>query len=74
MEEFDTSSAGAHANCPRASSRARGRVPAAHENNCGGRVGDADCHLLEARDLLEYSLPVMNAVAADASALECLRI
>ncbi len=40
--------------------------------NRGGRVGDAHSHLFRARELLEFALPLMRAVAADAHASDTL--
>jgi aminoglycoside 3-N-acetyltransferase len=69
MEEFDTSSRGVHANW---SERFFAEVVdsfLATTGNQGGRVGSATSYLFFARALLDYALPVMAAVAADASAL-----
>ena len=44
----------------------------ARTRNRGGRVGDAASVLLDARGLLEFALPVMEAVAADAGAADRL--
>lgn len=68
MEEFDTSSRGAHENWP---ADFFARIVDRYlevDHNHGGRVGNASCHLFRARGLLEFSLPVMAAVAADAGA------
>jgi aminoglycoside 3-N-acetyltransferase len=65
MEEFDTSSAGVHANWPE---RFFARLVDSHlaaSGNRGGRVGDAWCHLLSARELLAFARPVMERVAVD---------
>jgi aminoglycoside 3-N-acetyltransferase len=65
MAEFDTSSQGAHGNWP---DRFFARLTdsyLAQTNNHGGHVGDAECFLLDARGLLEFSLPIMEAVAVD---------
>jgi aminoglycoside 3-N-acetyltransferase len=65
MEEFDTST-GAHANWP---DRFFAKLVDSHlaaSMNPGGPVGDAWCHLLGARALLDFALPVMASVAADA--------
>jgi aminoglycoside 3-N-acetyltransferase len=72
MEEFDTSDGGAHAHWP---DRFFARIVdtyARRTRNAGGRVGDAPCVLLDARGLLAFALPVMQAVAFDASASETL--
>jgi len=68
MEEFDTADAGAHANWP---PRFFARLVDTYlhrTNNRGGRVGDADSFLLDARGLLEFAMKVMKAVAADPAA------
>jgi len=65
MEEFDTSSNGAHPNWP---DRFFARIVDTHlaqTGNRGGRVGDAESFLFGARGLLEFALPVMKAVALD---------
>jgi aminoglycoside 3-N-acetyltransferase len=65
MEEFDTSSEGAHANWP---DRFFARLVDTYlmqTTNRGGLVGDARCVLIDARGLLDFALPVMQAVAAD---------
>ena len=72
MEEFDTSE-GAHANWP---DRFFARIVDTHlrdTHNVGGKVGDAPCHLFDARDLLAFALDVMRKVAADPRAAESLR-
>ena len=65
MAEFDTSGAGVHANWP---DRFFARIVDAHlaeSGNRGGLIGDAASHLISARALLAYALPVMKAIAAD---------
>jgi aminoglycoside 3-N-acetyltransferase len=64
MEEFDTSSAGVHANWPDRffAMIVEGYLAAA--DNRGARVGDASAHLFPARGLLEFALPMMRTVAA----------
>ena len=70
MEEFDTSSRGVHANwSERFFAEVVDAFLAATENG-GGLVGSARSYLFFARALLDYALPVMAGVAADASALE----
>jgi aminoglycoside 3-N-acetyltransferase len=72
MEEIDTSGEGAHANWP---GRFFGRLVDTYvlqTDNRGGLVGDARCLLLDARGLLDFALPVMKAVAADAGAADRL--
>jgi len=66
MEEIDTSAAGAHPHWP---DRFFARIVDAHlraTSNEGGRVGDARTHLVRARDLFEFSAPIMELVARDA--------
>jgi len=66
MQEYDTSSAGAHPNWP---DRFFARIIdtyLARTNNRGGHVGAAYCHLLSARGLLDFARPVMEGVARDA--------
>ena len=62
MAEFDTSE-GVHANWPPTffADLVDGYLKATR--NEGGRVGNAPTHLLSARGLLDYSLPVMREVA-----------
>lgn len=71
MAEVDTAER-AHANWP---DRFFARIVdtyLARTGNRGGRVGDAASVLLDARGLLEFALPVMEAVAADAGAADRL--
>jgi aminoglycoside 3-N-acetyltransferase len=73
MEEFDTSGQGAHPNWPE---RFFARVTdtyLARTNNRGGRVGDAECFVLDARGLLAFALEVMTAVGNDPRAVWMLR-
>jgi len=73
MAEFDTAT-GAHANWP---DDFFGRIVTSHlaaSANRGGPVGEAWCYLLGARDLLDFALPVMRRVAADAAAVDALRV
>ncbi|HEV3197066.1 MAG TPA: AAC(3) family N-acetyltransferase [Bryobacteraceae bacterium] len=72
MEEFDTSE-GVHAKWPE---DFFGRIVDAYlaeTGNQGGRVGDAMSYLLRARELLDFALPLMEAVATDPTAADCLR-
>jgi aminoglycoside 3-N-acetyltransferase len=65
MEEFDTSDQSAHANWPE---RFFARIVdsyLASANNRGGRVGDAQCYLLPARDLRRFAQPLMERIAID---------
>jgi aminoglycoside 3-N-acetyltransferase len=63
MKEFDTSGAGAHANWPDRffATIVDGFLSASKDR--GGFVGDALCHLLPARQLLEFAQPVMERMA-----------
>ena len=73
MEEFDTSGDGVHANWP---DRFFARITDSYlpaSSNRGGKVGDAQSYLFGARGLLDFALPVMTRVAADASASNALR-
>lgn len=71
MEEVDTGDR-AHANWPdRFFAKITDRHLAATHNR-GGRVGNAMCYLLSARELLEFALPIMRAVATDARAADPL--
>jgi aminoglycoside 3-N-acetyltransferase len=72
MAEFDTSGDGVHANWP---DQFFARIVDAFlsaTGNSGGRVGNASSHLFSARGLLDFAVPVMCAVAADAGAAENL--
>jgi aminoglycoside 3-N-acetyltransferase len=72
MEEIDTSGAGAHPHWPdRFFARLVDRY-LDETGNAGGRVGDAQCFLFDARGLLTVALPVMQAIAGDARAAEGL--
>jgi aminoglycoside 3-N-acetyltransferase len=64
MEEFDTSGDGAHANWP---DRFFGKIVGSflsRTGNNGGLVGNAMTHVIRARELLDFALPVMETVAA----------
>jgi aminoglycoside 3-N-acetyltransferase len=68
-EEFDSSSQGVHPNWP---DRMFARLVDTHlrrTGNTGGRVGDAPAHLFSARALYDFAVPVMQRIAADASAV-----
>ena len=72
MEEFDTSSAGAHANWP---DRFFAKIVDSYlaaANNRGGRVGDAPSYLFAARELLAFAKPLMERVAVDTAAADAL--
>jgi aminoglycoside 3-N-acetyltransferase len=65
MAEVDTSSKGAHPNFPE---RFFARIVDTHlarTGNRGGRVGDADSHLFDARGLMAFAQETMTAVAVD---------
>ena len=65
MEEFDTSGDGVHANWPdRFFAKTVDSFLAKTENN-GALVGKAVTHIISARELLDFALPTMEAVAAD---------
>jgi aminoglycoside 3-N-acetyltransferase len=71
MEEFDTAT-GAHANWP---DRFFARLVDTYlrqTGNAGAVVGDARAYLLDGNGLLGFALPVMRAVAGDASAADAL--
>ena len=73
MEEFDTSGDGAHANWP---DRFFAKIVDGlliHTGNNGARVGNAVTYVLSARELLDFALPIMKAVAADPLAAESLQ-
>lgn len=73
MEEFDTSGDGAHANWPdRFFAKIVDSLLTKTCNN-GGRVGGAMTYMLSARELLEFALPLMKAVAADPLAADSLQ-
>ena len=64
MEEFDSSDQGAHPSWPE---RFFARIVdgyLAATGNTGGRVGDAESYLLDARGLLDYALDAMRAAAS----------
>ena len=67
MEEFDTSGRGVHPNWPDGFFARLVNGYLERTNNRGAHVGDAQCFLLDARGLLEFVLPVMEAVAAGQS-------
>jgi len=72
MAEFDTADAGAHANWPPRFFARLVDTYLANTGNRGARVGDAQAFLFDARGLLEFTLGVMKAVAADADAAAVL--
>ena len=68
MVEVDTSDRGAHANWPQRFFARLVDTHLARTGNSGGLVGNAPCHLVDARGLLELALEVMRAVARDPAA------
>lgn len=73
MEEVDTSDKGAHRNWPEQFFARIVDAYLAGTRNQGGRVGDAMSYLFHARALLDFALPVMEAVARDPRAIEGLK-
>jgi hypothetical protein len=73
MEEFDTSGDGAHANWPDRFFALIVDSLLVQTGNTGGQVGDAMTHMLSARELLDFALPVMKDVAADRLAAQSLK-
>ena len=73
MEEFDTSDDGVHANWPdRFFAKIVDSLLAKTGKN-GARVGKAMTHILSARELFDFALPIMKAVAVDSFAAESLK-
>lgn len=73
MEEFDTSGEGAHANWP---DRFFAKIVDSllvKTANQGALVGSAITHILSARELLDFAMPVMKAVAANPGAASSLQ-
>ena len=72
MEEFDTSGDGVHANWPdRFFAKIVDSFLVETRNN-GGRVGEATTYMFRARELVDFALPLMKAVAADPRAAGAL--
>ena len=72
MEEFNTSGDGVHANWP---PRFFARILDSFlvkTGNKGARVGNAMTYIIRARELFDFALTVMKAVAADPCAAESL--
>jgi aminoglycoside 3-N-acetyltransferase len=69
QEEFDTSER-AHANWPDRFFARLVDTYLAQTANHGGRVGNAECLLFDARGLLDFSLPIMTALASDPRAAD----
>ncbi|MHB8501786.1 MAG: AAC(3) family N-acetyltransferase [Candidatus Acidiferrales bacterium] len=72
MEEFDTSGDGVHANWPDRFFAKIVDAYLAETGNQGGCVGDAMSYILRARGLLDFALPLMEAVAIDPAAADNL--
>lgn len=72
MAEFDTSG-GAHPNWPDRFFALITDTYLAQSRNRGARVGQSRSYLFSARELLDFALPVMRAVAADPGAASALR-
>jgi len=70
MEEFDTSGTPVHPNWPKDLFSRIVDGYLAKTGNVGGRIGSAQGYLLSARDLLDYSLPIMKSLAAAVPTLE----
>jgi aminoglycoside 3-N-acetyltransferase len=73
MAEYDSSSSGVHANWP---DRFFARIVdgfIVESGNRGGTVGQADCHLLHARELFDFASHAMVAQAADVRAADGLK-
>lgn len=68
MEEFDTSDQGGHANWPERFFACLVDAYLATSRNMGALVGEARSYLFAASNLLDFTLPWMMAVAADARA------
>ena len=73
MAEVDTSSGGAHPNWPDRFFALITDTFLARTRNHGGRIGNSRSYLFSARELLDFALPVMRAVAADPRAAIALR-
>jgi aminoglycoside 3-N-acetyltransferase len=73
MEEFDTSDQGAHPNWPERFFARLADTYLTRTNNRGGRVGDAQGFVLDARGLLPFALEVMKALGEDPRAVSMLR-
>jgi aminoglycoside 3-N-acetyltransferase len=68
VAEFNTAGDGVHANWP---DQFFARIIDSHlaaSSNRGGKVGDAECYLISARELLDFALPVMTRFAAEGAA------
>jgi aminoglycoside 3-N-acetyltransferase len=73
MEEFDTSGDGVHVNWPdRFFAKIVDSLLTRTRNN-GARIGNAMTYILSARELRDFALPLMKAVAADPLVAESLK-
>jgi aminoglycoside 3-N-acetyltransferase len=72
MAEVDTSDGGAHPNWPGRFFARLVDTYLAQTSNSGALVGNAPSFLFDARGLLKFSLPVMQAVADDPRAADAL--
>jgi hypothetical protein len=72
MEEFDTSDNGAHRNWPEHFFAKIVDGYLSKTRNEGGRVGDVMSYVLDARGLLDFALPIIEAVATDPGAMDHL--
>lgn len=70
MEEFDTSGAGVHPHWPERFFAKLVDDLLVKSGNNGALVGNAPTYILSARELFNFALPIMKAVAADPSAAE----
>ena len=73
MAEFDTSGDGVHRKLARSILREDRRHLLTQTRNNGAQVGNAMTYMLSARELLDFALPLMKAVAADPLAACSLR-
>ena len=73
MAEYDTADAGAHPNWPPRFFAKLADSYMAQKGNYGGSIGEARAYLFPARELMEFALPIMKAVAADPHAADGLR-
>jgi aminoglycoside 3-N-acetyltransferase len=73
MEEFDTSGDGVHANWPDRFFAKIVDTLLTNTANKGSRVGDAMTYVLNTREVLDFAIPTMKAVAMDPLAAESLQ-
>lgn len=72
VEEFDTSGIGVHPNWPERFFARLVDAYLAASGNRGGSVGDAWCHVVSARGLLQFARSAMDGVARDRRAADGL--